>query len=82
MARTEEYDISRSPAKNRFAGIWRLATGFRAIYLTAAACVGASALGKTASFYLIRYFIDDVLADPARSGGIASATTSTITSSA
>jgi len=68
LAQTQGFDISLTRVKSRLGGVWLLAAGFRALYLTAVVCIGLSAVGKTASFYLIRYFIDDVLVDPSRIG--------------
>ena len=65
---TADNDKTATRRSSKLLGIWNLATGYRGIYLAAALCIGLSALGKTASFYLIRYFVDDVLVDPTRTG--------------
>lgn len=39
-------------------GLWRLMSGYRLKYLAATASLGFSALAKTATYMLLRYFID------------------------
>ncbi len=55
------YDLKHTLTANRFVGLWRMATGFRAIYLVAIVAAGLAALSSSAVFYLLRYFVDDVL---------------------
>ena len=55
------YDLKDTLTSNRFVGLWRMATGFRAIYLAAVAAAGLAALSRSAVFYLLRFFVDDVL---------------------
>ena len=57
------YDLKDTLTANRFVGLWRMATGFRAIYLAAVAATGLAALSRSAVFYVLRYFVDDVLTD-------------------
>ena len=45
-------------------GLWRLLSGYRLLYLTANVAVGFAAASRTAFYYLIQYFIDDVLTQP------------------
>lgn len=56
-----EYDLKNTLASNSFVGLWRMATGFRTIYIVAAVAAGIAALSRSAVFYLLRYFVDDVL---------------------
>ena len=69
--RTETYDLRDTLAANPFVGLWRMATGFRAVYFVAVAAAGLAALSRSAVFYLLRYFVDDVLPDAGRRGDIA-----------
>ena len=55
------YDLKDTLTPNRFVGLWRMATGFRTIYLVAVAAAGLAALSRSAVFYLLRFFVDDVL---------------------
>ena len=55
------YDLKDTLTPNRFVGLWRMATGFRKIYLFAVAAAGLAALSRSAVFYLLRFFVDDVL---------------------
>ena len=57
----EPLDLQETVAENRLVGLWRLMTGFRLIYLAAALALGIAAITKTATYYLLRYLIDDVL---------------------
>ena len=52
-------------AKNRFAGLWQLMTGYRLIYLGAALSLGIAAVSKTGTYLLLRYFADNILGKPA-----------------
>ena len=56
------YDLKDTLTPNRFVGLWRMATGFRTIYIIAVVAAGFAALSRSAVFYLLRYFVDDVLA--------------------
>ncbi len=55
------YDLKNSISKNRLLGLWRMLSGFRWLYLAATVAVGISALSKTGTYLLLRYFIDNVL---------------------
>ncbi len=56
------YDLKDTLTDNSFVGLWRLATGFRTIYVFAVVAAGFAALSRSSVFYLLRYFVDDVLA--------------------
>lgn len=58
---TIAYDLKNTISKNRLVGLWRMLSGYRWLYLAATVAVGLSALSKTATYLLLRYFIDDVL---------------------
>ncbi len=54
-------DIQKTIDDRRLTGLWRLITGYRLIYLAALLLLGLAALMKTATYYLLRYLVDDVL---------------------
>lgn len=58
---TIAYDLKNTISKNRLVGLWRMLSGYHWLYLAATVAVGLSALSKTATYLLLRYFIDDVL---------------------
>lgn len=58
---TIAYDLKNTISNNRLVGLWRMLSGYRWLYLAATVAVGLSALSKTATYLLLRYFIDDVL---------------------
>ncbi len=68
MSSENKFDMHTILTKSRLVGLWRLLSGFRTLFLIAILCLGLAAAGKTATFYLIRFFIDDVLGDAGRSG--------------
>jgi ATP-binding cassette subfamily B protein len=56
-----DLDLKFVVTENRFAGLWRLMSGFRLRYLGATTSLGLAALFRTGTFLLLRYLIDDVL---------------------
>ncbi len=58
---SSNYDLKRALSANRLLGLWKLMTGYRLIYLFATLSLGVAAVSKTATYFLLRYFIDDVL---------------------
>ncbi len=48
---------------NKFRKLWKLMSGFQHAYLGATASLGIAAGANTATFLLLRYFIDDYLGD-------------------
>ena len=56
-----EYDFSQALTPNRIVGLWRMMTGYRWHYIAATVSLAIAALAKTATFLLLRYFIDEVL---------------------
>lgn len=56
-----EYDFSQAYTQNRILGIWRMMSGFRRHYAGATISLAVAASSKTATFLLLRYFIDQVL---------------------
>jgi ATP-binding cassette, subfamily B, bacterial len=55
------YDLKQAINPNRLKGLWQLMTGFRLKYLGANVSLGLSAIAKTSTYLLLRYFIDDYL---------------------
>ena len=56
-----DYNLRNAVSDNRLHGLWRMMTGYQTIYLAATIGLGVAALSKTATYLLLRYFIDDVL---------------------
>ena len=57
----KDFDLKLAVADNRLVGLWRLATGYRTKYLGATVSLGFAAVARTATFFLLRYLVDDVL---------------------
>lgn len=57
-------DFQHVVANGRVAGLWRLLYGFRLLYLVANISVAFAAASRTAFYYLIQFFVDDVLTQP------------------
>ncbi len=55
---TTDYDLKSFVSPNRLLGLWRMMTGFRLNYLGAVVSIGISAAAKTATYFLLRYFVD------------------------
>jgi ATP-binding cassette subfamily B protein len=58
------FDFKRTLSRNRMVGLWRVLAGFRLTYAGAALSLGLATSAKTATFFLIRYLVDDVLTGP------------------
>lgn len=56
-----EYDFTKAFTTNRIKGLWRMMSGFRLQYTGATLSLAIAASSKTATFLLLRYFIDQVL---------------------
>ncbi|MCB0214151.1 MAG: ABC transporter ATP-binding protein [Anaerolineae bacterium] len=54
-------DLKRSLSNNRLVGLWRFMGGFHWVYLGAIISLGLATGAKTLSYYLLQYFVDDVL---------------------
>jgi ATP-binding cassette, subfamily B, bacterial len=54
-------DLEHTVHKNRLVGLWRMMKGYRWFYLVAVLSVAIGAVGRTYSFSLLRYVIDEVL---------------------
>lgn len=55
------FDLKQVISSNRLLGLWRMMTGFRLTYVGATLSLALAALSKTATYLLLRYFIDEVL---------------------
>ena len=55
------YDLKDAFTEKRLVGLWRMLTGFRLAYLGATTSQAFAALSKTATYLLLRYFVDEVL---------------------
>ena len=58
---------SLSSARGIF-GLWRLMSGFKLVFLGAVLSLGIAAMARTATFLLLRFFVDRVLVDPGWAG--------------
>lgn len=56
-----DYDLREAVSENRVTGLWRMLNGYRGLFVAATVAVGLAAVFQVSSFYLIRYFTDDVL---------------------
>ena len=63
-----ELDLKPTLSKRRIVGMWRMLTGYRAIFIGAFLAVGLAAVCQTVFYYLLAYFIDDVLGVEAMRG--------------
>lgn len=52
------YDFRQAISKNRLVGMWRVMSGYHWVYAGAIAAQSISAVAKTATFLLLRYFAD------------------------
>jgi ATP-binding cassette subfamily B protein len=55
------FDFKNAVSPNRLVGLWRMMTGFRLTYLGSTLSLAMAAGSKTATYLLLRYFIDEVL---------------------
>jgi len=55
------FDFRKSLEENRLKGLWKMMVDYRLPYLGATAALAISALAKTLTYMLLRYFADDVL---------------------
>jgi ATP-binding cassette subfamily B protein len=56
------FDFRNTLENNRLKGIWRIMADYRLPYIAATIALAFSALAKTMTFILLRYFADEVLA--------------------
>ena len=55
------HDFRASVDENRLKGIWKMMVDYRLAYVGATLALAVSALAKTSTYLLLRYFADDVL---------------------
>jgi ATP-binding cassette subfamily B protein len=60
---TTYFDFRTALTRNRLAGLLRMMEGYRLTYAGATAALAVSALAKTATFLLLRYFVDNVMSE-------------------
>jgi ATP-binding cassette, subfamily B, bacterial len=58
---TLTFDFRNALEQNRLKGIWKMMVDYRLPYLGATAALAVSALAKTFTYLLLRFFVDDVL---------------------
>ncbi|MBV6452228.1 MAG: putative multidrug export ATP-binding/permease protein [Anaerolineales bacterium] len=63
------FDFRNTVHENRLKGLWRMMVDYRAPYIGATAALAISALAKTYTYLLLRYFADDVLTQEKFIGG-------------
>ena len=63
------YDFRTSVEDNRLKGIWKMMVDYRLPYIGATAALAISALAKTFTYLLLRYFVDDILTQGNYIGG-------------
>lgn len=56
-----DYDLKNAVTANRLAGLWAMMTGYRWRYAGATLSLAVGAGAKTATYLLLRYFVDSVL---------------------
>ena len=61
---SNELDLKLTLSKYRIVGLWRMLKGYQGIYVGAFICIGLAALSQTMFYFLLRYFVDNVLAKP------------------
>jgi ATP-binding cassette subfamily B protein len=66
---TLTFDFRKAIDKNHLKGIWKMMVDYRLPYLAATASLAVSALAKTFTYLLLRYFADDVLTQGNYIGG-------------
>ncbi len=55
------FDFRKAVDENRLKGVWKMMVDYRFPYIGATAALAISALAKTFTYMLLRYFADDVL---------------------
>jgi hypothetical protein len=57
------FDFRPTLQENRLKGLWQMMSDYRLSYIAAAISLAISALSKTFTYILLRFFADDVLAE-------------------
>ena len=63
------FDFRTALKKNRLKGLWQMMSDFRLSYLGAVVTLAISAMAKTATFLLLRYFVDNILTESTQQTG-------------
>lgn len=58
------YDLKNAASEQRLKGMWRLMHGYHLAYLGANSSLALAALSKTATYMLLRYFVDNIIGKP------------------
>ena len=64
------FDFRAAQHKNRLKGLWRVMADYRQYYLGAVITLAVSAVSKTVTFLLLRYFVDDIMTETIATGSI------------
>ena len=64
------FDLKDAVSSNRLLGLWRMMTGFRLTYVGATLSLALAAVSKTATYLLLRHFIDNVLGQGESAGAL------------
>jgi ATP-binding cassette subfamily B protein len=56
-----DFDLKTVVTTNKWLGLWRAMTGFHGTYLQATVSLGLAATANTATFLLLRHFVDEYL---------------------
>jgi len=75
---SEYFDFRKAQHKNRLRGLWRMMVNFRRYYLGAVVTLAISAVSKTFTFILLRYFVDNVVTEAIATGAISPETNRTL----
>lgn len=62
-----EFDLKETIGIGKLAGFWKLMTDFRGKYLVSTVSMGIAAIMNTATFLLLRYFVDHYMVEGDRS---------------
>lgn len=57
----QPFDMRETIADNRLVGLWKMMTGYRGLYLAAVLCIGLATVARSGIYFLLAYFVDDVL---------------------
>lgn len=56
-----EFDLQKAISNNRLIGLWRLATGYRHLYIGAFVAVTIAAVAKMTTYLLVQYLVDEII---------------------
>ena len=66
------FDFRAAQHTNRLKGLWRAMADYRLHYLGAVGTLAISAIAKTTTFLLLRYFVDNIMTEAIKTGTISS----------